>query len=266
VIGKFQSRISELVGDLNNPNPEWYSEERPIPSFTTPFFMIDVNKIEVGEVPINMLAFYQKRMSKATWRPGSGRKMGWFVMHEQYLLGIIALTSPVIRIKVRDDYLFPNAPSDFDYGNALRNYMDMSVCVATQPIGWHWNIGKLLAMLATTLWPDVEARYGDELKGIITTDYWGRKPCMYTGVYKFLGYTGGDGSEHVSDAEYKKMVKYLRKRDALPSCNWEAGSNARMRRIAAYQKLTGQKVDMHHGHQRGVYYHDTIKSEQAVTV
>jgi hypothetical protein len=231
-------------------------------STTTALMELELKKIEVIRVPINELAEYQKQMSRASWKPCPGRKLGFSVVHGNALLGLIALTSPVLRMKVRDDFLFPCAPPDFDYGQALRSYMDMSVCVAAQPIGWYWNVGKLLAMIATTLKPEVEAAYpSDEFRGIVTTGFWG-KSSQYNRIYKSLGYTEGHGHEHISEADYRDMVRVLKACHALPSCNWSAGSNPKMRRIAAYKKLTGDRVTtLVHGHRRGVYYHPTVSSE-----
>jgi hypothetical protein len=221
--------------------------------------VINPNKIEVFQVPINVLAKYQKQMSRAPWKPCPARKLGFLVTHEDVLLGIIALTSPVIRLTARDNFLFPCAPFSFDYGRALRSYMDLSVCVAAQPIGWHWNIGKLLAMIAPTLKTEVESVYpSDEFKGVITTGFWG-KSSQYNRIYKFLGYTEGHGHEHISEADYRDMVRVLKACHTLPSCKWDAGSNPKMRRIAAYKKLTGDRfTTLFHGHRRGVYYSSTV--------
>lgn len=151
----------------------------------------------------------------------------------------------------------------------------MSVCVAAQPIGWHWNIGKLLAMIAPTLGDYVEARYPkDEFKGVTTTSiYGGNKATQYTRVYRHLGETKGFGHEHVSDSDYQRMVDWLRMHhpESVPSTRFSDGStNARMQRITAYYKLSGDKKPengvLFHGHQRGVYYHPAIPPEQRVAV
>jgi hypothetical protein len=231
---------------------------------TTPLQVLDPAKIRVLQVPMNTMARYQKEMSKAVWKPAPGRKLGFLVVHDMdTLLGIIALSSPVIRLKVRDDYLFPNAPENFNYGRALRSFMDMSVCVGAQPLAWYWHVGKLLALIATTLGPEVERAYpDDEFKGIVTTGLHGRA-AQYEKVYKLLGYTEGFGHEHIDDTDYASMVQVLKALHALPSCKFEDGSNAKMRRIAAYRKLTGDKTTtLRHGHKRGVYYCSAVPPEQ----
>jgi hypothetical protein len=161
-------------------------------------------------------------------------------------------------------------------GKEMRNYMDMSVCVAAQPVGWFWNIGKLLSMLAYTLGDHVNAKYpDDQFKGVTTTSlYGGSGLTQYSGVYEYLGETKGHGHEHVDDEQYGKMLSWMRERcpHCSPGCDSPlikqacnckecrelaglteglitkhescvvpatrdgSGANGRMRRIAAYRK------------------------------
>jgi hypothetical protein len=154
-------------------------------------------------------------MSRAIWRPTFGKKLGFLVVQGQDLLGLIYLGNPVIRLTARDVYLFPNVKTN--YGNLLKGYFDMSVCVAAQPIGWHWNLGKLMAMIAYTLGDYVEESGGFPLKGITTTSiYGGSKATQYTRIYKYLGETEGHGHENVDDETYERMLAFLRAH--CPNC------------------------------------------------
>ncbi|MGA8213089.1 MAG: Druantia anti-phage system protein DruA [Candidatus Sulfotelmatobacter sp.] len=244
-----------------------YDTERRDFAVTTPLTEVHPTDIRILNVSSGVLAHYQKLMSKAIWRPAPGRKLGFLVMQDESILGLIFLASPVIRLTVRDAYLFPNAPADFNYGQALREYMDMSVCVSAQPIGWHWNLGKLMALIAPTLGDYVEERYPlDKFRGVTTTSLWG-KSMQYNRIYKYLGMTKGFGHEHVSDTEYERMVAYLESRTVfggvLPSCSFGAGSNPRMRRIAEYRKITcDDSVTLEHGNLRGVYYQPAVPPQQ----
>ena len=238
---------------------------------TTPLLVIRPEAIRVLSAPVNVVTFYQKRMSKAVWRSPGGRKLGFLVVQGEFLLGLIFLTSPVKRLTARDNYLFPNASKKFKYGLALKEYMDMSVCVAAQPIGWHWNLGKLMALIAPTLGDYVEARCPvDNFKGVTTTSlYGGNKATQYTRIYKHIGDTKGFGHEHISDGDYERMMSWLREHypDRIPSARFSDGStNVRMQRIAMYYKLSGDKKPekgvLFHGHKRGVYYHAAVPPEQ----
>lgn len=270
-----------------------YDDDRRDHPFATPLTVVRPDAIKILSTDSGTMSHYQKNMSKAIWRPAPGRKLGFLVMQDDALLGLIFLASPVIRLTARDSYLFPHAGKDFNYGLATKDYMDMSVCVASQPIGWHWNLGKLMALIAPTLGDYVNARYPDDtFRGVTTTSLWG-KSSQYNRIYEQLGYTKGHGHEHVSDEEYWKMVAYLRSRCphcnpgcenplqlitsrigapydewcALPGRKFGEGANARMRRIGAYLKATGNKtITLTHGKLRGVYYHPAVPPEQRPAV
>ena len=210
--------------------------------------------IAVRSVPVDDLARIQPKMSKAIWRPAPGRKVGYIVEHDDDLIGLLFFASPVINLGVRDEYLqLPADPSK--KGRELRRYMDVSVCVSVQPLGWYWNLGKMLALLAPTLGDTLA--YDEPLVGLTTTSLWGRG-SQYNRIWKFLGYTKGYGHEHISDEEYRAMMReMLRLGESIPSSRFGAGSNPRMRRIMAYRRATGDRsVGVFHGNKRGVYYHE----------
>jgi hypothetical protein len=231
-------------------------------TLSTPGIEINPQLIQVRQVKASVIQTLQPQMSKAIWRPAPGRKLGFLIEHEQHLLGIAFLSSPVINMKERDNKLnLPKDPSD--KGKELRHYADLSVCVPAQPFGWHWNGGKLVALIATTLGDAWQERYSDELKGIITTSLWG-KGSQYNRIYQFLGYTQGFGHEHISDERYKQMLTWLETNGFdIPSSRFGAGSNPRMRRIQAYKKASGDKtITLKHGNKRGIYYHPATPSNQ----
>jgi len=218
----------------------------------------DHRSIRIEPIDVGRAIRYQAMMSKAIWRPAPGRKLAFLVHANIGIIGQVFLASPVINLGVRDAYL--DLPKDAKArGAALRSYCDLSVCVSAQPFGWHWNGGKLMALLATTLGDYWLERYGDELLGVCTTSLWGRG-SQYNRVYKFLGYTKGYGHQHITDAEYQQMLEWMRANNVpIPSCKFGEGSNPRMRRIAAYRKASGDKaVTLVHGQKRGVYYHAAV--------
>lgn len=226
--------------------------------YSCPLFMIDPKKIWVKQSDSGRMAVMQKQMSKAVWRPAPGRKLAFEVMHDQVLIGLIFLASPVINLTDRDVFLGLSRDPKVK-GAQLRKVMDVSVCVSAQPIGWHWNLGKLCALLAPTLGDFFKARYGEDLEHLMTTSLWGRG-TQYNRVWKFLGYTKGHGHEHISDEQYAEMMKWLKANGhEVPSCRFGAGSNPRMRRIQAYRKHSGDKaVTLIHGNKRGIYYHKAV--------
>lgn len=234
---------------------------------STPAINVTPQRITVRQVPTNVIKDLQVKMSKAVWRPAPGRKLGFLIEHDEHLLGIAFLASPVINMKQRDQHLELSADPSVK-GKELRNFADLSVCVSAQPFGWHWNGGKLVALLATTFGDAWHERYGDDLHGIVTTSLWG-KGSQYNRIYKFLGYTQGFGHEHISETRYQEMLGWMRKNGfEIPSSAFGAGSNPRMRRIAAYKKASGDKtVTLNHGNKRGIYYHqaqDPINRQKVI--
>ena len=208
----------------------------PVP-LLTPLFEVDPRRIRVTPASMAEIVALQRRMSRATWRPFS-RRLPFKVEHESPdgLLGIVLLASPVINLAVRDRAF--NVPGRGEVnaeglrrGTVLRRYADMSICVAAQPIGWHWNLGKLCAMLATTLGDFWTQAYGDPLVGVFTTSLWGRS-SQYNRVYRYLGLTRGFGHEHVTDEAYQAMLRWMRRHGVeIPGSGFSDGSNTRMRRI-----------------------------------
>ncbi len=269
---------------------------------TTPCMMIRPEAVCVLPVSSKTIVEYQRQMSKAVWRPAPGRRFGFLVLHDRTLLGLIYLASPVIGMAARDQYLFPIREKGFQRGKALRQYMDMSVCVAAQPVGWYWNIGKLLALLAPTFGDYVEARYpNDKFKGVTTTSLWG-KSVQYNRIYKYLGNTKGWGHAHVDNDAYHRMVARLK--ELCPHCHenpiedyyaittpskrrwanlkergveqdysklcllpFDIKTNVRIKRIETYNRVTGDKtLTSVHGDVRGIYYHPATPSEQRQSV
>lgn len=113
-------------------------------------------------------------------------------------------------------------------------------------------------MLAPTLGDFALKEYGDELKGITTTSLWG-KGSQYNRIYKFLGYTKGFGHEQYSNAKYHEMTRWLRKNGHELS----SGTNVRMSNIQKYRRLSGDSsVNVFHGKQRGIYYHESTSPEK----
>jgi hypothetical protein len=201
---------------------------------TTPLFEIDPQQIRVTPVPSFEMVALQKRMSRAVWRP-YGRRLAFKIEHASPpgLLGIVLLTNPVISLGVRDRAFHFPVRGDVDAdglrrGTVLRRYADMSICVAAQPIGWYWNLGKLCATLATTFGNEWTQAYGDPLIGVFTTSLW----------------------------TYQAMLRWMRWHSVeIPGSSFADPSNPRMRRILAYRKASGDtSATVFHGRQRGVYY------------
>lgn len=212
------------------------------------------NDISFTEVSLREMVAFQRAASKITWRPSPGRHLSYILTHDMRIIGLVHLASPVMTMTKRDRHL--RLPEDPKLrGAALKNYMDLSVCVGIQPLAWYWNLGKLCAMCSTTLCPAYKEKYGEQLFGICTTSVWGRS-SQYNKVFANIGYTKGFGHEHVSDEQMKMM------RERLDRAGWK-GSNwkhSRMAVVQAYARFLGRDPNksVHHGHRRGIYYAPTV--------
>ena len=204
--------------------------------------------------------FYRRavRSTRLTVRPAPGRKMAYVLRHGPDLIGLLFLASPVINLAARDAGLA--LPADLTKkGLALRRYMDLSICVGVQPLAWHWNLGKLVALLASCadVAADFRARYGEDLVGITTMGGYGRA-SQYNRIYRFFGYTSGYGHHHISDEEYRRMLAWLAVNGVpIPTSRFGEGSNSRMERIRTYIQASGDTIRTFHGDRRGVYYRPT---------
>lgn len=231
--------------------------------YLVPCMELFPQQIWLKSVSSGELVEWHHRMSSASWRPGPGRRLQWLVMHESTVIGMLQIGSPVMTLSVRDKFLqLPQGQSE--RGKALRHYADMGACVGVQPLSWYWNLGKLIAMIAPTLGPEWEAKYGDRLRGLTTTSVYG-KSSQYNRVWKYLGLTKGYGNEQISDSQYAAIRKFLVDHDLpIPPGRRFAG---RLGVITFYRLKTGNsRVSDFHGKQRGVYYHapDSRPTSEAI--
>jgi hypothetical protein len=214
-------------------------------------------EIIVQAVSIREMVIYQREASKVTWRPSPGRHLQYVIVHNEEIIGLIALASPVMNMRARDMFLGLPSHDMRRKGLELRHYMDLSVCVGIQPCAWHWNLGKLSAMIAPTFSDDYEKKYGQKLKGIITTSVWGRS-SQYNRIYKQIGFSSGMGSEHIPENELVRM------RNELKKIGWKTNwKHSRMAVIQDYRKLIRGAISegnraVKHGHKRGIYFHKTV--------
>lgn len=234
------------------------------PPVSTPLVLCEPTEISVQQVSVRRLVDLQRAMSRVNWRPSPGRNLAFTVTHGDHLLGIGFLSSPVFALSARDEYLdLPRDPKQ--RGAALRHYADLSVCVGAQPFAWHWNAGKLIASLSTTLGDWWLAAYGDELLGLTTTSVWG-KGSQYNRLWKFLGYTQGYGNCHIPDHVYRRMVDWMDSNGVERLSRTQ--SSVRMRNAVRFRRAVNGQTSLadYHGQKRAIYYAPAVPSEQRLEV
>jgi hypothetical protein len=191
------------------------------------------------------------------------------------LLGQISLASDVTSMAVRDNYIGWTKDDKFKKGK-LNHTTIASTIVCTQPLGYNFLGGKLIAMMTTV--PEVrnywKEKYGQTLIAVGTTSLYGIH-SQYNGIphFKTLGESAGKISIKPDDKFYDPWHQWLKKERS----EWyqQAITNERIRNgknmgtgegasgpvSGIKQKILGQILkecgikasDYHHGFKRGVY-------------
>lgn len=129
------------------------------------------------------------------------------------ILGALVLSSDFHTLEARDKFIGWSKDNRFK-DNRLRNTCIVSTIVPTQPFGFNFLGGKLLACLSTSdeirkIWED---KYGDVLVGITTTSLYGSY-SMYNSIpyWKKLGTSKGTALIKPNDEVYMYWYKFLDK-------------------------------------------------------
>jgi hypothetical protein len=189
------------------------------------------------------------------------------------LLGQISLASDVTAMGVRDNYIGWTKDNKFVDGKL--NYTTIaSTIVCTQPLGYNFLGGKLIAMMTTV--PEIrnhwKTKYGQTLVAVGTTSLYGIH-SQYNGIplFKTLGESAGKISLKPDDKFYDPWHQWLKENRAewykenisderaRNGANMGYESNGPVSGIK--QKILGQIFkecgikanEYHHGFKRGVY-------------
>ena len=190
------------------------------------------------------------------------------------LLGQISLASDVTAMGVRDNFIGWSKDNKFVDGK-LNNTTIASTIVCTQPLGYNFLGGKLIAMMTTT--PEVRAYWKEKYKNVLiavgTTSLYGIH-SQYNGIplFKTLGESAGKISLKPDDKFYDPWHQWIKENHA----DWYAeniteerarnGANMGYDRNGPVsgikQKILGKifkecgikATEYHHGFKRGVYF------------
>ena len=200
-----------------------------------------------------------------------GRQMRYIVWdkHHEAVIGLIGLQSPILSWAPRDQYL--NIPaSERDYW--VNQSMSAQRLGALPP----YNIvlgGKLIAMLMTSdkLRKHFRKKYSEKttvlrerelpanLLFVTTTGAFG-KSSIYTRLKfredwlaKFIGYSNGSGSFHISNEIYEKLLLVLSEKGVNVRREFGNGPSRKMRLIRQGMTALGYKNGGFHGVKRAVY-------------
>jgi hypothetical protein len=189
------------------------------------------------------------------------------------LLGQISLASDVTAMAVRDNFIGWTKDNKFVDGK-LNNTTIASTIVCTQPLGYNFLGGKLIAMMTTV--PEVrnywKSKYDNVLIAVGTTSLYGIH-SQYNGIplFKTLGESAGKISLKPDDKFYDPWHQWIK--ENKPDWYMENITRERARNGANMgyeangpvsgikQKILGQIFkecgikanEYHHGFKRGVY-------------
>jgi hypothetical protein len=189
------------------------------------------------------------------------------------LLGQISLASDVTAMGVRDNFIGWTKDNKFVDGK-LNNTTIASTIVCTQPLGYNFLGGKLIAMMTTT--PEVRAYWKEKYKNVLiavgTTSLYGIH-SQYNGIplFKTLGESAGKISLKPDDKFYDPWHQWIKENHAewysenITEERARNGANMGYDRNGPVsgikQKILGKifkecgikATEYHHGFKRGVY-------------
>lgn len=211
--------------------------------------------------------YFRKMIHTMSWSANPGRNVKLFIKDKTSgkLLGLVSLASDVTSMGVRDKYIGWNKEDKFQKGKL--NYTTIaSTIVCTQPLGYNFLGGKLIAMMATT--PTVrdywKKAYGQTLVAVGTTSLYGIH-SQYNGIphFKTLGESAGKMSIKPDDEFYNAWHQWLKENHSEWYHNEIIGkekkisgpvSGVKQKIISKiFKECSIKQSNYYHGFKRGVY-------------
>jgi len=202
---------------------------------------------------------YRMLIHTMDWSANPGRNQKYFIRDKvtDKILGLVSLGSDVTSIKVRDDYIGWSKDNKF-VDHKLNNTAIASTIVCTQPIGFNFLGGKLIAALTTSSairnkWFE---QYNDILIGVTTTSLYGVH-SQYNGIphWKTLGESAGKIAIKPDDDVYFVWANWLKEnyREEFDKAQSQTGPKQNtINRIFKHLGIKGK--DYEHGFHRGVFF------------
>ena len=211
---------------------------------------------------------YRFFLSSHEYNAAPGRFIRILIIDEnaerKNVLGIASIASDVNSIGCRDKYI--GWTREQRASGLLNNTAIGSTIVPTQPFGFNFLGGKLIAALTTTeaVRDEWQLRYGDVLAGLTTTSLYGPS-SMYNGIpwWKTLGATKGSIPIQPDIEIYQKWRLWVRTHRAKDFAKITATKdgrsgppvNEKTRVLNLIFDTVGISAKQYeHGFQRGVYF------------
>ena len=180
-------------------------------------------------------------------------------------LGVVSISSDVITITDRDNYIGWTPENKLEHKKLVHSAIG-SCIMSTQPFGYNFLGGKLVAALVTSnatrkIWKDL---YGQTLVGITTTSLYGSY-SMYNSLkwWHKCGSSTGKMTIKPDDSVYNTWHQWIKEKKAdeykkaMTQKEGVSGpvTGAKNRVLSMiFQSLNIKTSDYTHGYERGVYY------------
>jgi Domain of unknown function (DUF4338) len=192
------------------------------------------------------------------------RERGHWVHLRYNVLGIGALSGDFPALAPRDTFI--GWTKEQREGGKLNHVAVGSTIIPTQPFGYNFLGGKLIASLITSevLRDEWQLQYGDVLAGMTTTSLFGGR-SMYDDIphWNNLGVTSGKVPiqprvalytkwlQKIKGSQAKKFTEMMRQDDDVSG----PVTNYKTKVLTMIYKDAGLKLsDYQHGHERGIYF------------
>ncbi len=198
----------------------------------------------------------------AIWHQSPGRLFKYYVIDDvtQKFIGMLSMGSDFISIGGRDDYI--GWSRDIRLQGKLKNTLMCSTIAAVQPLGFNYNGGKLIALLAAS--SDIadkwEERYNDKLVGCSTTSLYGGG-SMYNRLKYWRKCKSSAGEMAIEPSEDVWDIARVWLRNNHPELipvtppGKQILSHPKFKYLSEIYKVCGIKVPKNNA-PRGVYWND----------
>jgi hypothetical protein len=186
-------------------------------------------------------------------------------------LGVICISSDFLDLTPRDQAIGWSREVKTQQG-MINHTAIGSTIVPTQPLGFNYTGGKLLALLclADTIQKDWKEKYGDVLVGVTTTSLYGKTKAgglsQYDGLqhWNAMGFTSGSVAFEPRRTTSKMIFEWIKENHTRKYFEWWEAKNTQGLPLKrdhknrslnfAYPKLGIPKELIRTEHQRGIYF------------